>query len=294
MSLYALALVVTAAFFHAAWNLLAKRISSRTGGGSPLVFLTSLWVTILYLPAAIWVMAHESTSLGLTAWLWICLSACLHYGYSLVLQRGYEKGDLSVVYPLARGTGPLLSSIGAIFVLGERPGWLAACGIVLVICGVLLLAGGRRLFRRSAFRSNLEAGVGWRLLTGVFIATYTLVDGYGVKVLLIAPLLLDYFSGVVRAALSAPRALTQRPHVALLWQRHKKEIIGIALLSPLSYILVLTALQEAPVSHVAPARELSMMVAAFLGVRLLNEGDMMQRMAAAGLIVAGVIALTLG
>lgn len=294
MSLYALALVVTAAFLHAGWNLLAKRISARTGGGSPLVFLTSLGVTVLYLPAAVWILSTESHTLDLKAWLWICLSAVLHYGYSLVLQRGYETGDLSVVYPLARGTGPLLSSIGAIFVLGERPGWLAACGILLVIAGVLLLAGGRRLFRVSAFRSNLESGVGWGLLTGLFIATYTLVDGYGVKVLLIAPLLLDYFSGVVRGVMSAPRAFTQWPHVTLLWQRHKKEILGIALLSPLSYILVLTALQEAPVSHVAPARELSMMVAAFLGVRLLNEGDMKQRMAAAGLIVAGVIALTLG
>lgn len=294
MSLYALALVITAAFFHAGWNLLAKRISARSGGGSPLVFLTSVGVAILYLPAAAWILATESTRLDAIAWAWICLSAVLHYGYSLVLQRGYEKGDLSVVYPLARGTGPLLSSIGAIFLLGERPGWLAACGIVLVISGVLLLAGGRRLFRVSAFRSNLESGVGWGLLTGLFIATYTLVDGYGVKVLLIAPLLLDYFGGVIRGVLSAPRAISQWPHVKLLWERHKKEIFGIALLSPLSYILVLTALQEAPISHVAPARELSMMVAAFLGVRLLNEGDMRQRMAAAGLIVLGVIALTVG
>ncbi|MFJ2994310.1 EamA family transporter [Pandoraea sp. NPDC087047] len=291
MSLTALALVVTAAFLHATWNFVAKRIDTREGGGAQLVFLYALLTVVLYTPLALYFLigaqADWPSPLG---WAVIALSALLHYGYTLVLQRGYRVGDLSVVYPLARGTGPLLSSLGAIVLLGERPGWLALAGIGLVVGGVLVIAGGERLLRRG----SMHAGAGWGVLTGGFIAAYTLADAYAVRSLMLAPLVYYYLENVLRVGLSAPAAFTRPSRIAMLWQANWRKIMLISTISPMSYFLILTALKYAPVSHVAPAREMSMMVAALLGVRVLGEGEMHRRVGGAVLIALGVVGLTLG
>jgi len=291
MSPTALALVVTAAFLHATWNFLAKRIDTTEGGGPQLVFLYALLTVVLYTPLALFFLIGSHADWpDWRGWAVITLSALLHYGYTLVLQRGYRVGDLSVVYPLARGTGPLLSSLGAILLLGERPGWVALVGIGLVVGGVLIIAGGERLFRRG----SMHAGAGWGVLTGAFIAAYTLSDAYAVKTLMLVPLVYYYLENVVRVVLSAPMALTRPARVVVLWQANWRKIMLISLISPISYFLILTALKYAPVSHVAPAREMSMMVAALLGVRLLGEGEMRRRVGGAVLIALGVVALTLG
>ncbi|MGC7404860.1 DMT family transporter [Pandoraea pneumonica] len=291
MSPTALALVVTAAFLHATWNFLAKRIDTTEGGGPQLVFLYALLTVVLYTPVALFFLIGSHADWpDWRGWAVITLSALLHYGYTLVLQRGYRVGDLSVVYPLARGTGPLLSSLGAILLLGERPGWVALIGIALVVGGVLIIAGGERLFRRG----SMHAGAGWGVLTGAFIAAYTLADAYAVKTLMLVPLVYYYLENVVRVVLSAPVACSRPARVALLWRANWRKIMLISLISPISYFLILTALKYAPVSHVAPAREMSMMVAALLGVRLLGEGEMRRRVGGAVLIALGVVALTLG
>ncbi|VVE63786.1 multidrug DMT transporter [Pandoraea captiosa] len=291
MSLTALALVVTAAFLHATWNFVAKRIDTREGGGPQLVFLYALLTVVIYTPLALYFLTGTQASwpspLG---WGVITVSALLHYGYTLVLQRGYRVGDLSVVYPLARGTGPLLSSLGAIVLLGERPGWLALVGIGLVVCGVLVIAGGERLFRRG----SMHAGAGWGVLTGGFIAAYTLADAYAIRTLMLAPLVYYYLENVLRVVLSAPTAFSRPARIKVLWQANWRKILVISTISPMSYFLILTALRYAPVSHVAPAREMSMMVAALLGVRVLGEGDMHRRVGGAVLIALGVAGLTLG
>ncbi|MCI3207342.1 MULTISPECIES: DMT family transporter [Pandoraea] len=291
MSLTALALVVTAALLHATWNFVAKRIDTREGGGPQLVFLYALVTVVLYTPLALYFVS--ATDIGwpsLLGWGVIAVSALLHYGYTLVLQRGYRVGDLSVVYPLARGTGPLLSSIGAIVLLGERPGWLAVGGIVLVVGGVLVIAGGERLLRRG----SMHAGAGWGVLTGAFIASYTLADAYAIRTMMLAPLVYYYLENVLRVVLSAPAALSRPSRIAVLWQANWRKIAVISTISPISYFLILTALKYAPVSHVAPAREMSMMVAALLGVRVLGEGEVRRRVGGAVLIALGVVGLTLG
>ncbi|UVA79742.1 DMT family transporter [Pandoraea commovens] len=290
MSLTALALVVTAAFLHATWNFVAKRIDTREGGGPQLVFLYALLTVVIYTPLALYFLAGQASWPSALGWGVITVSALLHYGYTLVLQRGYRVGDLSVVYPLARGTGPLLSSIGAIVLLGERPGWLALVGIALVVCGVLVIAGGERLFRRG----SMHAGAGWGVLTGGFIAAYTLADAYAIRTLMLAPLVYYYLENVLRVVLSAPTALSRPTRIAVLWQANWRKILIISTISPMSYFLILTALKYAPVSHVAPAREMSMMVAALLGVRVLGEGEMHRRVGGAVLIALGVVGLTLG
>ena len=140
MTATVLALVIGAAFAHAAWNFLAKGAE----GGVGFVWLSSLAATLLWVPVLVFAEAADLTwaAIGLMAG-----SGALHALYFALLQRGYATGDLSLVYPLARGTGPLLSTTAAIVVLGERPSLLAVVGAAIVVTAVFSLVarpGARR------------------------------------------------------------------------------------------------------------------------------------------------------
>lgn len=286
MTLFALALILLAAVFHASWNLLAKRV----GGGPPFVWLFTALSTVIYLPVAAAVFVVERPEIGLVELAFISGSGLLHLGYFLLLQQGYRVGDLSLIYPLARGTGPTLSTLAAIAFLGERPSPLAIGGALLVVVSVFLLTGGTRIFQAR------DAGwvTSFGLLTGVVIAIYTLWDKQAVSALLIPPIILDWGSGFTRGLFLTPIAVRNWDRVRSLWREHRLDVLGVALLAPLAYLLVLTALVSAPVSYIAPAREISILVGAYLGARLLNEGDARRRMLAASGMVAGIAALALG
>ncbi len=114
MSSFALVLILVAAFVHATWNLLAK----RARGGVPFVWLFSALTLIIYAPLALVVALVQRVHLGPAALLFMAGSALLHIAYFLLLQRGYRTADLSLVYPLARGSGPMLSKIAAVALFG--------------------------------------------------------------------------------------------------------------------------------------------------------------------------------
>ena len=286
MTAFALLLVLTAALLHALWNLLAK----RARGGIPFTWLFSLLTVVLWAPIIVVYVIVWRPTLGWLALLFMLGSATIHLAYFLMLQRGYRHGDLSVVYPLARGTGPLLSMVGAVLLLGERPTWLAVVGALLIIAGVFAIAGGPEMLRRR----TAVSGVSYGLMTGLLIATYTLWDKYAVSAVLVAPLLLDYGSRFGRTLLLLPAIRTRTEEVRYEWRVHRWEAIGISVLSSLAYILVLTAMITAPVSYIAPARELSILFGALLGTWLLKEGNMRGRMLAATIMVAGIILLSMG
>lgn len=286
MTLFALALVLLAAVFHATWNLLAKRVGE---GGAAFIWLFGLCSLLIYAPLAVIVVVVISPHLGPAQYLFMFGSGVLHLGYFVLLQRGYAVGDLSLVYPLARGTGPLLATAAAIVLFGERPSPLALFGIALITAGVFVLTS-----EGVSIGSGLGAGVLYGLLTGVFIAAYTIWDKQAVSALLIPPLLQSWATILVTTTLLTPLAMGRRKEVRALWRSHKPEVLGVAVLSPLSYILVLTALVFTPVSYVAPAREISILIGAAMGARLLSEGDSKRRLIAAAAMVAGVIALALG
>jgi drug/metabolite transporter (DMT)-like permease len=286
MSSVALMLVLSAAVVHASWNLIAKRV----GGGPPFIWLAAVLSVLIYAPLAIGVVLFSRPRLDAAALLFFGGSALLHLAYFLVLQRGYRVGDLSLVYPLARGTGPLLSTAAAILLFGERPSPLALLGALLVLGGVVALVGGPQL----RYGLHNRQALGYALLTGLLIAGYTLWDKHAVSVLLLSPLLLDYSSNLGRAAILAPVAWRQRAAVRELWRLHRGAVLGMALLNPLAYILVLTALVTTPVSYVAPARELSILIGTLFGTALLSEGDGRRRLSAAGAMLLGVVALALG
>ncbi len=294
MTFYALMLVLTAGLFHAIWNLLAKRAG---GGGAPFVWLYTVSATLLYAPvAAVAVFILGETRLGALGLLFVLGTAVLHTGYFLSLQKGYSVGDLSVVYPLARGTGPLLASFAAVALFEERPGLVAVLGILLIGGGVYMLTwepGGDRRGSPQEKRDK-RLGVLYGLLTGAFIAAYTLWDKQAVSGLALSPVLY-YWAGLsVQAVLLAPLALRVRGEVPQAWRAYRTEVFSVAVLSPLSYLLVLYALASAPVSHVAPVREVGILIGVALGGGLLGEGGTPRKLLAAGAIVAGVVALALG
>ena len=293
MSLTAFCLIVLAGLIHACWNIAAK----KAAGDARFAFFSAFLMMLIWAPLGWWIGRSEVPTWGTTEWGFVVASGVLHVFYYVILLRGYRKADLTVVYPMARGSGPLLSSLVAIALLGERISALGALGIVGVVGGVFLIAGGPGLLRAThdpAARQRVHKGMFYGVLTGVFIASYTVVDGYAVKVLLMSPILVDYMGNFVRVALLAPSVLRDLPTAAQLWRLQWRYALLVAAVSPVAYVLVLYAMREAPLSHVAPAREVSMLFAALIGGHLLGEGDRVARILGALCIAVGVTALAVG
>ena len=293
MPLSAFALILLAGVIHASWNIAAK----KANGDARFAFQSGVFMALVWAPVGITLGWSVVPTWGMKEWGFIALSGVLHVFYYVILLRGYRKSDLTVVYPLARGSGPLLSSLVAILFLGEKISLVGVAGIFGVVLGVFLVAGGPRLFHRKhdpIQRERVQKGIRYGVLTGAFIAAYTVTDSYAVKFLAMSPILLDYMSNFVRLALLLPAALQDRVTTARMWREQWKYALLVAAISPVSYVLVLYAVQQAPISHVAPAREVSMLFAALIGGHLLREGDRLLRLLGALFIAAGVVALALG
>lgn len=286
MSLYVLVLVLTAAILHASWNLLAK----KTKGKTPFIWLQYIASNILYLP-----FLFFQTKQGHTVYsqplLWFSLSsAMLHLGYFIVLQKGYRSADLSVVYPLARGSAPLVSFIAAILFLHEKLKLKSVVGLFLIIAGVLIISG---LSFKKETNSKIMTGITFGVLTGLFIALYTFNDAVAIKTYAVSPLILTLATNLFSAILLLPFVLPQKNELKREITVHKWIIISIALLSPAAYILILEALKYAPLTVIAPARETSILLGVFMGSRVFNEQDGKRRLIASVLILGGIIALSL-
>ena len=213
----ALALVLLAGLIHASWNIAAK----KAGGDIRFAAFTTAIVIVAWGPLGLWLAWRHVPDWGVQEWLLVLASALLHSAYYLFLLRGYRKADLTVVYPLARGSGPLLSSVAAIVLLGEQISPLGALGIAGVVGGVFLVAGGPSMWRRShdpEARQRLHKGMTYGVLTGAFIAAYTLVDGYAVKIVLISPILVDYMGAVLRIFELAPTVVRDLPTARVHWR----------------------------------------------------------------------------
>jgi drug/metabolite transporter (DMT)-like permease len=277
------ALILGGAVAHAGWNLVVKHSALS---GPTFVWLSVVATTLLLLPIAVVaaVLAPPSwPDLAVAA----VVAAFLHVGYFLTLQAGYRAGDVSVVYPLARGTGPLLAVLLAIPLLGESPTLLGLLGAGAVVAGVVTigLAGGR------ANWASARAGVLWGLLCGVFIAAYTLWDARAVTMLAISPILLHAGTNVVEAVVLAPMAVRRWSAVRTTLRSHWREVLLVAVLSPVAYLLILFALQLAPVAIVAPAREISVVFVGLAGWLLFKEPHPLQRLAGAVVVLGGVALL---
>jgi drug/metabolite transporter (DMT)-like permease len=282
MPLLAVIAVLLAAVTHSTWNLFAK----KAAGSRHFVWLYSVGSLLLYAPLIAWILYTDRPHFGLAQCLALTGTSVLHLGYSLTLQAGYRASDLSLVYPIARGSGPLLSFTGAVLLLGEQPTALSALGLVLIVAGILLVAGLTREPHRAP-----KVGVFFGLLTGVFIAGYTVNDGWAVKTLALSPFIIDFAGNVSRVVILTPFALRDRRGLMREARMYSSPAAVVSVLGPLGYVLVLFAMRIAPVSHVAPARELSTLVGTYFGSRLLREEAAPARLVGASCILLGVVSL---
>jgi drug/metabolite transporter (DMT)-like permease len=275
--------VLLAAAAHATWNLFAKKAARSRH----FVWLYSLGSVLLYLPVVIWICIQQRPHFEPRQYLALAATSVLHLGYSLSLQAGYRASDLSLVYPIARGFGPLLSFAGAVLLLGEQPTWLSAFGLVLIVAGILLVAGLTREPHRAP-----RKGIFFGLLTGLFIASYTVNDGWAVKVLAISPFIVDFTGNCLRIVILTPIAWRDRTAAMRELREYAVPAAVVSVLGPLGYILVLFAMRVAPISHIAPARELATLAGAYMGSKLLSERTTPERIIGAVCIVVGVVSLS--
>ncbi len=289
MPLVAVALVIVAGLLHASWNFVAK----KAGGDLRFAAFSSVFMVAVWAPLGVSLAVREVPQWGPGPWLCVLGSSLCHVPYFLLLLRGYRVADLTVVYPVARGSGPLITAAVAITAFGEAATLATGLGVLGVTAGIALVAG-QPPSASTEDRARVWRGLRYGLGTGAAIAGYTLVDGYAVKHLLVPPLLVVFMSDTCRTLLLLPLLLRDRAATRALFRQQWRHALAVALLGPAAYILVLTAVQMAPLSHVAPAREISMLFAALLGGRLLGEGHRGARLAGAACMVAGVIALALG
>lgn len=286
MNLVSIVLVLTAACVHATWNLIAK----KAAGGARFVLLYSMATAVIYFPVLMLKTPDFTGVIRAETVPYFFGSALLHLGYALALQYGYQRAGLSVVYPTARGTGPIFSMAGAFFFAGETicPGHLL--GGALVVSGLLWigLAGRGGGIQRESMRSGLAWGTG----TGLFIAGYTVVDGLAVKRAQVDPFALDYMSNLLRILLLLPLMKRNRAIEGLRSRPLLMMALLVGTLSPLSYVLVLYAMRLAPISVIGPTREVSMMIGLFFGWWFLNEPGIGKKLPGVLAMVAGVLLLT--
>ena len=283
MTATALALVLVAAFMHAFWNYLAKKSRHKIA----FIWWIILLAVIFYFPMFWYYFAEAQISaLG-----WTCMLATgfLHTFYFFFVGSSYERGDLSVVYPLARGFGPFWVPILAVVFLRERLSLSGIAGIGLVVAGIYVIHlksfSVKTVF--EPFRAIRRPGSIWALLTGCTIAAYSLVDKVGIQS--VHPPVYIYFIFFIPLLLLTPYVYIKK-QVPLKeeWQINKKPIMAVGFLVVFTYLLVLFAMQTSNVSYVVAARELSIVFSALFGTFWLGEDHRQPRLIGAALIAAGV------
>lgn len=285
MTFPVLLLVVFSGFLHACWNYLAKTIP----GGATFVWLLAVVMSVILLPGVLIYVAVFGFDWTASNAVILFGSDLLHLFYFLVLQQGYSTSDLSVVYPLARGSGPVFATFGAVLFLGETLTIRSLAGLATVVAGVLLVAG---IAQRSGDIKKRRAGIFYGVATGLLIAGYTVWDGFAVKSRALAPILIEYASHPMRVAILLPVAWKNRAGVRALWAGHRRKILAIGAISPFAFILVLYAMKTAPVHYVAPMREISIVFGVIFGAKLLTEENFRPRLIGSLLILTGIVLLS--
>ncbi|MBU9620050.1 DMT family transporter [Burkholderia multivorans] len=280
-----IAIVLAAAVAHAVWNLASKYKREDT-----LVFVWaySCVSTLLCVPIGIVQIVKGQQTIDWQLAVGAAVSAALHIVYSLTLQAGYDRAELGVVYPVARGTGPLLTILFAMLFMGERLTPVAMLGACLVVAGIFVVTGHPATHGRAPLK-----GMQWGVATGAAIAGYTLWDGYSVTTLHLAPV--SYYAGtlLLQSLIMTPSALRRGHRIRAAIRVDAVPILVVAVFSPLAYVLVLTAMLSAPLALVAPLRESSIIIGSLLAYWLFREDHLARRIAGAVVVLAGIAAISL-
>lgn len=273
--------VLAAAAMHAIWNALVKVHLDR---------FMSITLMTLGMGAAALVCLPFVEVPRAEVWPYIIASVVFHMGYRTFLIGAYQAGDFAQTYPLARGTAPLLSALGGIFLVAETPAPVAIVGIVLLCAGTLVMS-----FRGGAHleKLNLRA-VGYALGTSIFIASYTLSDGSGARMAATASSYAAWLFVCDAAWALVLCVIFRGPGSLPVLARDWKTGLFTGVLSGAAYWIAMWAMTKAPIASVAALRETSILFAMMISVFALGEKMTGWRGAAALSIVAGVIALRMG
>ncbi|MEQ1614301.1 MAG: EamA family transporter [Hyphomicrobiaceae bacterium] len=279
MDIYVFLAVMASAAMHAGWNALLK------GGGDPFDSMARISAAGGVIAAAgVWFVQWPMTA----AWPWIAVSWGLHAAYRYFLIAAYRAGDLSHVYPIARGTAPLLTAIGTALLLGETLSLLGYAGVAALASGVFLMS--LKGSRGGGFELH---AVGYALATAITICGYTIVDGHGARINGSAAsfILWEMFGNAIIMAATALHV--RGPSVYATLRTQWPSAIGAAAMSTTAYIIVTWAMTKAPIALVAALRETGVLFAALIGVLFLGEPMTRWRWIAAAVIVSGVVMLRL-
>ena len=289
MTALSLGLILLSALCHVTWNLLLKR------SGNQEVFAWALLVAGSVMLAPLGVVLFWYYPIGMPGWWFVAATMALHVLYFFLLGRAYSRGDLSLVYPVARGIGPMFVPIMAVLILRESVALPAAVGIALIIVGIFIVSWWGRLAEIVAKPSLLlrGAGMGYAILTGLIITIYTLVDKQGVEH--VQPFLYMYFLVLGSGAGLAPYILRTYGFAPVLreWRENARPILVSGVLVFAAYGLVLTAFSLSRVSYVAPAREVGIVVSVLIGALLLKEPFGRGRLLGSTFIVVGLALIAL-
>jgi drug/metabolite transporter (DMT)-like permease len=280
MDAFVFAAVLFAAACHAGWNAAIKRgldpLATTVLISIGATVVSALLLPVVGLPAA-------------AAWPWCVASVAIHLGYFAALVESYRAGDMGQVYPIARGSAPLLTATATTVFLGERLGLAGWCGIILLVAGVLLLSlrGGRNLARLD------RRAVGFALLTAVTICGYSVVDGVGARLAGSANAYsVALFIGI--GPVMVIYALARRgSEIVPAMARHWGLGLAGGALQLGSYGIAIWAMTVAPIAIVAALRETSVLFGSAIAVVFLKEPLRASRVVAALMIVAGLTSIRL-
>jgi drug/metabolite transporter (DMT)-like permease len=284
----ALSIVLASAVLHASWNYLTKKSQRKL----PFIWLALLTSLFLFLPMFLYYWPE--TAIYYPGWNCILASGLLHAFYFWFLGGAYERGDLSLVYPLSRGSGPLLVPLFAVILLHEQltlPGITGIAVVVLGIYSIHLQSFSLRSFLQPFLAARGRASL-WALFTGAAITSYSLVDKVGVDA--VYPPVYIYLMLVGTVVFLSPSVLLrERAWLKQEWAENKRSIIIVGFLANFTYLMVLFAMSMSRVSYVVAVREVSIVFSAFFGVMWLGEKHAAHKLLGAFLITLGVILIAL-
>ena len=284
-----IALILLSAFAHASWNFLLKRANDA----EVFTWWMAVCINVILLPLAVvlfWTNPPESEG-----WIFVAATWILHLGYFFTLSRAYRNGDLSLVYPVARGTGLILIPVSGVLLLGETMSALAVIGVVGVASGIFLLSWWGRLGSIISNPLSLPRapGMAYALTTGLIIAGYSIIDKQGVQH--VTPLLYMYLMTTSATFGLLPFITRGRSRAVFLneWRNNARAIVAGGMLQFAAYGMILTALTVSRVSYVGPFREVGLLIGVGLGLFVLKEPFPGGRIFGATLIAIGAIAIAI-
>lgn len=283
MPLLAIGLLLIAAALHATWNLFVKRAREK----QVMIWLALLTGVLIYLPLVLLNPINV-----LSVWPFVLSSAIMESIYYIVLIRAYQNGDFSLVYPMARGTAPALLAVWAALFLGERPTLLGVIGISLLVLGLVVVGGKVWWSLRKVAKLRTNA-LGMALGVALCISIYSAIDGAAVH--RVNPLPYTVIVIAFAAALITPVILLRYGKAAISaeWRANWLRILLVGIFTVLAYMLALKSYTIIRVSYAGAIREVSVVFAAFLGWKLLNEELGAIRLVGSALIFSGILVIAL-